>query len=170
MSSDYPHADAPRYPIVSGDDATRRADLILADFDLATDVGLEDRLAPILGTWMDEHAVSYLTHEIKHLYWLLIDPRRTRRDKPIDAEALRRALVLAMSRPAEDECWRDYQRIQGAVYQRWLAVGALLRSRGLRSWLLRRKGLTDEEMHRRESEWQRPIAEARAHFIATWRH
>jgi len=169
MSLERSRADAPQYPVVSALEAKNRADQVVTRIELDTDVGLEDRLETELGVWMDTIASGCLAHEVKHLYWLSTDPSRTQADKPVDASALRRSLFLAMSRPGDDDCWRDYLEIQEAIYQRWLAVGALLRARGVWQRLLRRNRLSDEDIRLREREWQGPITEARAHFIARWR-
>lgn len=154
----------PGYPVSSVAEAESRADAVLAEVGLDTDVGLDDRLRRVLGEWMDESAASVLGAEARHLYRLLTSAERTVPDKPVDAEVLRLAVVLAMTRPEADPCWQDYQALVAAIAQ--CHQSAPTPSLLTRAWrkLTRREPARAEVNARAQS-----LIEARKHFTDTWR-
>lgn len=156
-----------RYPVVATSEAQDRIATVMGEVGLATDVGLDDRLDAVLRRWLDEAGARDLANETQHLYRLLTKADRSTPDKPVDPTALRRALLLAMTRPAEDPCWRDYQAVLASIetYHQTVEsayrVGPALRlRRALTRW---RPDQTDAEA------WARPIIDARKHFVANWR-
>jgi hypothetical protein len=157
---------APAHPVLDPDEAGRRAGVVLARLDLSTDRDLQERLAETLTGWDDRIGASRLSLTAADLYRLLADPRAGAPvGAPIRPQVLHRALLLAMTRPAEDPCWHDYQTIVVATRDRNFQVAQ--EAYRFNPWRRLRRALTRTEPLD-PAIWAGPIAESRKQFSATW--
>jgi hypothetical protein len=148
------------------DEAGRRVDVVLRRSDLSSDRELQERLLDALTAWHDRIGASQVSVTAADLYRLLADPRAgAPTGAPIRPQVLRRALLLAMTRPSDDPCWHDYQAIVVDTRDRSFRIAQeAYRSnpwRRLRRALARTEPLDP-------AAWAGPIAESRRQFSATW--
>jgi hypothetical protein len=156
---DYVDVDAAcQYPITDVIIAGSRAEHVLARvYDV--DVALDQRLAEALSDTYGRDAQA-LANEAYWLYVRLAGPRQSE-PRPLNTAVLRRALILAMTRPADDPCWRDYLAIEAAAAQQRQRI------RGLRSnrRTFRRREPSQDEL----DATAQPYLEATARFNERWR-
>jgi hypothetical protein len=165
-------ANSPRptqhYPVIDAATAAERADAILRQVDIERNADLEDRLTGVLSQWLEPVPARHLAGETNQLYQLLTDRWAGIPEAPVQGPTLRRALTLAMTRPDDDPCWRDYQRIIDATAARWELANAEYGMHPLRT--LRRKLIRrSPDRQAQETAWAQPIIEARQSFKANWR-
>ncbi len=157
-----------RYATINKGEAERRTRVVMAEVGLDTDVALDDRLTGVLMRWMTEEAAARdLANQTRHLYQLLTRAGRTEPNKPVEPDSLRRALHLAMTRPDDDPCWRDYQALLAVIEQHHREVQAAYHAGPL---LRIRRAINGWKPDKIEDEARaRPLIEARKQFAATWR-
>lgn len=147
------------YPVVDAELAAGRVREVLAQMQ-ETDEVLNARLAEALGVYdADARAVA---NEAYGLYRRMAGAP-TEQSRPLNRELLERALMLAMTRPDDDECWRDYQAVIAALGQHQARMGRLTSWRPVRK--LTRRGPSDARMN----ESLQPVIDAETHFKERWR-
>ena len=155
----------PSYPALEVVDATRRADDLVATATPSTLDDLSGRLATSVD-WLDEETSAELAHDVVALYWLLA-PVESAADLEVDPVALHRALVLTLSRPADDPCWQEYQQVLTAIETLWReSVSTLHPLR--RPVLPNRARVARQEAAASVGSHARAVAEAKRRFRERW--
>lgn len=135
---------APAYPVLPGGAADLRADEVVARIDLAREIALDERLTAYFRGSLGAAAARALANVTYDLYNLLADLRAASAAGRDDAVALRRAVVLALSRPSGTPMWEDYRAYVAAV--------------------VHAQAQADVD----DAVWA-PVLVARRHFTHTWR-
>jgi len=147
------------YPVVDAELAVGRAGEVLAQMQ-ETDEALNERLAEALGVYDAE--ARAVANEAYGLYRRMAGAT-TEQSRPLNRELLERALMLAMTRPEDDECWRDYQVVIAALGQHQVRMGRLTSWHPVRK--LTRRGSSDARMN----ESLQPVIAAETYFRERWR-
>lgn len=147
------------YPVVDAELAAGRASGVLAQMQ-ETDEALNERLVEALSEY-DAYARA-IANEAYGLYWRMAGARTEQR-RPLNLELLERVLILAMTRPEDDECWRDYQAVMFALGQHQVRMCRLT------SWHSVRKLVRRGPSEARMNESLQPVIAAETHFKERWR-
>jgi hypothetical protein len=156
------------YPVTDTDTAVERADAVLRQVAVGHNADLEDRLTGALSQWLEPVPAHLLAGETNQLYQLLTERWAGIAEAPVQGDTLRRALILAMTRPADDPCWRDYKRIIDATAARWESANAEYGIHPLRT-LRRKLTRSTPDRNAQETAWAQPTIEARRNFKTKWR-
>lgn len=155
----------PSYAALEAVEAARRADDVVAATTPSKLDDLEARLTARID-WLDEESSPELAHDAVALYWLLA-PVLSPLDLEVDSTALRRALILTLTRPADDPCWQDYQEVLDAIAALWKESVSTMRP-FRRPMLPRRARVARQDAAEQCKSHARAVAAAKRRFRARW--
>jgi hypothetical protein len=153
----------PPYPVLAHEDAVAQADEAVAAVGAATAENLGEQLFDFLRHRISEPGARELSQDAVALYGLLCAQYRDGPRTVLNPGALHRALVLCMTRPADDPRWCDYQEVLATIDELWRHVTPGLLRGAFRRGILR-TGMNE----RIEQELAREISVAKRRFRAAW--